>query len=180
MTPLSISLPTSTANTTVPLIAEGQFAKWQFVSLKEDKNDTGPFLTFTCKLAAPTVTTDGTPLTPESPVGNVYWHKIYLYEKVSKDSKEPKRGPDGAITVPERSLIAVSSFIDALLNTCDANNANAIAKGKTPRPNFDDATVQAMTNQFFYAKMRVKNDEGYGLRNEFGTLLNEADMPKAT
>lgn len=180
MTPLSISLPTDTANTTVPLIAEGQFAKFKLLSFKEETNDIGPFITFTCKLDAPTVTTQAEPLTPESPVGNMYWHKIYLYEKVSKDSKEAKKNPDGSIIIPQRSILAVSAFIDALLNTCDANNTQSLAKGKTPRPRFDDATVQAMLNQTFFAKMRVRNDEGYGLKNEFGTLLNEADMPKAT
>lgn len=164
MTPLSISLPTSTAKTTVPVIAEGQFVKWQFVSVKEDSNDNGKFLTFTCKLAAPTVTTEGEPLTPESPVGNMFWHKIYLYDKNTPG------------VIPPRAITAVSQFIDALLGTGDASNT----KGKPARPEFNDETVAAMTNQFFFAKMRVRNDDVYGVRNDFGTLLNEADMPKAT
>lgn len=162
--PLSISLPTSTAKTTVPLIAEGQFVKWQLKSVKEDTNDNGKFLTFTCQLAAPTVTTEGEPLTPDSPVGNMFWHKIYLYDK-----NHPG-------VVPPRAITGVCQLIDAVLGTGDANNT----KGKPARPEFDDSTIAAMTNQTFYAKMRVRTSDSYGPQNDFGQLLNEADMPKAT
>lgn len=183
--PLSISLPTSTAQTTVPVIAEGPFVRWRFVSLQENKNDVGPFLTLTCKLDAPTVTTEGTPLKPGDPVGDTYWHKIYLYEKEKGPDGKPvqperaKLNADGSVVVPDRAILAISTFIDAVLNTCDASRADLIAKGKSPRPDFNDATVMAMTNQPFYAKMKVKKDD-FGVRNEFGTLMSVADMPKAT
>ncbi len=88
----------------------------------------------------------------------------------------------GAIVVPERAIIAISTLIDAILNTCDAkhvNDAKNVAKGKTARPQFNDACVAAMTNQTFWAKMKVKKDD-FGTKNEFGTMMSEADMPKAT
>lgn len=182
MQPLSISLPTSTATTTIPVIADSQYVKWKFVSLQENKNDNGPFLTFTCKLAAPTTSTEGLPINPGDEIGATFWHKVYLYAK-NKDTGQVEIDPTtGNPVVPPRAMTAIMNLIDAILNTCDAkhvNDSKNVAKGKTARPDFNEACVAAMLNQTFNAKMRVKSDD-FGLKNEFGTLLSEADMPKAT
>jgi len=166
--PLSISMDTTTVETSVPVIADGQYAKWKLVKFTQqqkepsEKSKGGPVFKFELDLQNPVPTTTGHTLKPGD-FGSKFFYNIYLFDKNT---------PEGQI--PDRSKQAVAALQDAVLGTGVPGNP----KGRPARPAFDEACLAAMMHQTFWAKMKAKTGDYVG--NEIALVLNEQDMPKGT
>ena len=155
--PLSISLDTAGAKTSVPLIANGQYCEFRLTDLSMQSTDKGNVTKWKFELVKPTVTTDGRPLNPGE-FGATQFVNIQLYAK--PDAKNP-----------QWFVEKIARYQDALLGTGDAGNT----KGKPARPTFDASCVQQMLGKTLIAKVGVRTYEGND-SNEFATVSFPADI----
>ena len=156
--PLSISLETSAAKTTVPLIANGQYCEFRLTDLGMVSTDKGNVTKWKFELVKPTVTNEGRPLNPGD-FGATLFMDIQLYAK--PDAKNPSWFVE-----------KIAKYQDALLGTGDLGNV----KGKPARPAFDAACVSQMLGKTLIAKVKIRSSEGYSDSNEFATVSFPADV----
>jgi hypothetical protein len=155
--PLSVSLSTEMAKTSVPLIADGVYAEFRLTELtQQDIAGKGASTKWKFELVKPTVTTEGTPMNPGD-FGSMQFVNIQLYAKA--DAKDP-----------QWFVKKIAQYQDALLGTGDPGNA----KGKPTRPNFDATAVSQMLGKTLIAKMKVKTGEYVG--NEFASVMFPGDV----
>lgn len=154
--PLSINLDTANAKTSVPMIADGQYARWRLTAVDVNDGDKGQTLKFKYELTAPAPSTEGTPINPGD-FGSTFFENIQLYSK--PDSKDPTW-----------FVKRIASRLDALLGTGDAGNA----KGKPQRPSFTGELIPTLIGKELVAKMKVRTGEYTG--NEFGVTLFPGDV----
>ena len=157
--PLSISLSTSTAKTTIPMVANDTWAKLRFnrVSQKYIK-DKGDALTFEYELVDPTASSDGAVILPGA-LGSRIFEDIQLYAKA--DAKDP-----------EWYLKKISKRQDAVLGTGDEGNK----KNRPTRPNFDASCITKMTGGIFFGKFKVGKDQNGLDRSEIADVAFPEDM----
>ena len=156
--PLSISLDTVGARTSVPLIANGQYCEFRLTELNQiTVEGKGDATKWKFELVKPTVTTDGRPLSPGE-FGATQFVTIQLYAK--PDAKNPTWFVE-----------KIAKYQDALLGTGDANNS----KGKPARPAFNADCVAQMLGKTLIAKVGVRTYEGND-SNEFTTVSFPADV----
>ena len=155
--PLSISLDIAGIKTAIPLIKDGQLAKFRFVELNQTSNDKGQALQFVYELVDPVPTQDGCILNPGD-FGSKFFEHIQLYAK--PDAKDP-----------EWFVKKIATRIDALLGTGDPDND----KGKPARPILDNQLVPTLVGQCLIAKVKVTTFEGQD-RNEFATVYFPGDV----
>lgn len=163
MGPLSISLPTSGAKTSVPMFAPDQYIPMRLANIEqghvENKGDT---IKFTWELINPapsvaSVRGEGDPIEPGK-FGSKFFDTVRFYDKDT---------PQGQ--VPERAQKAICQRQDALLGTGDVGNK----KGKPPRPDFNGETAPELFGKVAHIKFKVKTGEFEG--NEIADLRFPGD-----
>jgi len=154
--PLSITLNTSAAKTSVPLIQDNVICEFRLTELTfpmvEGK---GQSTKWKFELVKPTVTTEGTPMNPGD-FGSTQFVNIQLYAK--PDAKDP-----------QWFVKRIAAMLDALLGTGDPGNP----KGKPARPDFSSQLVPTLIGKTLLAKMKVKTGEYVG--NEFAAVFFPGD-----
>lgn len=157
--PLSISLPTSTAKTAAPVIANGALVIWRLTDIREDQvENKGTVIKFFWDLVNPAPLTDGTTLLPGQ-FGSKHIENVRLYDKNTEPGK-----------IPARSIQQLSQLIDACLGTGDADNK----KGKPPRPDFDASCQATMLGKTVAATMKNRTGDYEG--HEFGKVQFPEDV----
>lgn len=160
--PLSISLPTTTAKTTIPLIAEGIWVKLKFDGVKEKKLESkGDILEFAFSTVDPVRTSDGDVVNPGQP-GSKLFKSAFLFGK---------DGPEAAL---KRATADVSRILDALLCTGDPENK----KNRPARPEFNAELIPTLIGLTCWAKTKHRTGEYSGV--DIAELRHESDMPQAT
>lgn len=163
MGPLSISLPTSGAKTSVPMFAENQYVPMRLVSVEQGEVEgKGTTIKFTWDLINPAPSVDsqrgeGPPIEPGK-FGSKFFDTVRFYDKDT---------PQGQI--PERAQKAICQRQDALLGTGDPNNK----KGKPVRPDFNGDTVPDLLGKIAHIRFKVKTGEFEG--NEIADLRFPGD-----
>lgn len=144
MNPLSISLNTGDAKTAIPLIIDGQKARFRLTEIGQINDEAGAptRIKFKCVLIDPAPLRDGGTVQPGFPV----------FTDVPTKTKDSAEMPAWAVT-------KVSNIMDACLGTGDKDNT----KGKPARPTFDNAIVPALIGKEFVATVKIKknNETGY-------------------
>lgn len=156
--PLDISLNLSETKTAVPMVRDGEFAKWRLVNLGMQKTDKGPMIKLEYDLVDPVANSDGGTLKPGE-MGAKFFENIALFDKNTTP-------PD----VPKWAQERIAKRIDALLGTGDVGNT----KNKPVRPNLDANTVPQLIGKVLVAKMKVKTGDYVG--NEFGNVVFPGDI----
>lgn len=142
--PLSIAIPTADVLVGIPLVADKSWAICEFKGVDEKPNEKGMVLTFRWEIVEPAPSNQGKPIQPGA-LGSKVFDTVRLYDKNT---------PQGQF--PEQSRAKIGLRQDACLGTGDPDNA----KGKPPRPNFDDACVSAMLGKRAALKFKIDTFEG--------------------
>lgn len=163
MGPLSISIATDQAKTSVPMFAPDQYIPMRLTAIEqghvEGKGDT---IKFTWELINPapsvaSVRGEGDPIEPGK-FGSKFFDTVRLYDKNT---------PAGQ--VPEMAQKAICQRQDALLGTGDAGNK----AGKPTRPPFNGETAPELFGKVAHIKFKVKTGEYEG--NEIAGLRFPGD-----
>lgn len=157
--PLDITINTKDIKTTVPMVADGHYAKWKLANVSKQINDKGPALKFEWDLVDPAPNTEGGQILPGQ-MGAKLFENITLYDKNTTPPAIPKWASE-----------RIAKRQDALLGTGDAGNP----KGKPLRPDFSPECVQQMLGKFLIAKMRVKTSDS-GVNSEFASVVFPGDI----
>lgn len=174
--PLSINLDLSQTKVAFPMPNNDIFAKWRVAKVTCDakvldhpavgvvENGVGQVLKIEFDLEEPVADTDGEQILPGKPGAKHFW-QCNLYSKM--DAKDPTW-----------FVKKISSLVDALLGTSDADNK----KGKPPRPqlNLGDPAFASqlgtlIIGQKLTAKMGISTYEGT-TRSEFKAIYFPADL----
>lgn len=132
--------------------------RWQFAGIKEESGEKGKTLILEWNTIHPVANTDAG-IIEVGALGSKLFDRIQLYGGKEVEGETPWY------------IKKLSTRIDALLGTADANNT----KNKPVRPDFNNETVAAMIGKVLVAKMKVKTGDYTG--NEFGTLYFPGDLP---
>ncbi len=167
--PLSFSLDTQAATTTIPMIRDGHHATFRLTSLEQVNGEKGASAKFIFDLVEPAPTTDGGQIVPGG-LGAKQFVNIQFYSK--PDAKDPAWFVKKA-----------SQYVDALLGTGDVGNQ----KGKPSRPQFfnleahkqgviqvNPEIIGQLVGKTLVAKMKVKTGDYEG--NEFGNVMFPGDV----
>lgn len=155
-----LSIKTSTTSTAIPLIADGQLARFRVNGLTLDQKEGTlfPQVRVDARLLDPTPSAEGTTLNPGFP----------LFITFPLGSKEDPN------TIPEWSVQALAKFQDGVLGTGDAGNK----KDKVVRPDFTQESFPDYIGKEFFAKVGVRKskDEQYGDSNVVKTYTFPGDI----
>lgn len=163
MGPLSISLPTSTTKTGVPMFADNTYVHFRLTELTSSHNEgKGDVIKFKWELIDEAASVDsqrgeGETIKPGK-FGSTYFENVPLYDK-NTDPANPQ--------VPDWAVKKICARLDALLDTGDPGNK----KGKEPRPEFNADLVPNLLGKSVWAMMKVKGGEYEG--NEISKIMSE-------
>lgn len=149
--PLNINVPTDTATTAIPLIADGTLAHVRLKNISQTERDGNPIVKWELTLVEPAPTTDGYEVQAGFP--------LFINFDPSKDFLVQK----------------MARFVDGFLGTGDANNK----KGKPPRPALNAETVSRMIGSEGWAKVTVQKSKSGYVGNDISSITYPADLAAA-
>ncbi len=152
--PLSISLPTSTTKTSLPMIRDGSVVKVSYQGAKQKTIEgKGDIIEHEFHLVEPAQSTDGEVINPGK-LGSKLFHPIFLF------------GGEDPMTRATRST---NRILDALLGTGDPGSS------KPSRPEFNESLVNQMKGATCYVNVKVPTREG-AMGNEISSFRHESEI----
>lgn len=158
--PISINIPTTEAQTSVPQIAAGSLAQLRLVGITPTQNEKGSLLKWEYALVEPVAKQGGGEIKPGD-FGSKIFENISLY---GKDT------PAGEIPTWAVQRIAVRQ--DGLLGTGDPGNS----KNKPARPAFTSELIPQLIGLTLIAKFRARKDDPN--QTEIGDVFYPGDVAK--